>query len=120
LGFSKHIKDGQPRHAMAGMQGMGGDMAEQAAYAQLANKLGQSGVEAQGVVRAVRPTGETDMGGGLKVEFDISIEPTDGEPFYTTITQSMLPAQLEDCSEGKSITVKYDPDSPTSALIYGL
>jgi len=124
LGFFKNIKNAQAQaqEAMAGSegtQGMGGDMAEQAAYAQLANKLGQSGVEAQGVVHAIRPTGETDMGGGQKVEFDVSIKPADGEAFQTTIKQSMLPAQLEDFSEGKSITVKYDPDSPTSALIYG-
>jgi hypothetical protein len=129
LGFFKNIKDAQAeaQEAMAGNQGaqqgmggaMGGDMAEQAAYAQLANKLGQSGVEAPGVVHAIRPTGETDMGGGQKVEFDVSIKPADGDAFQTTIKQSMLPAQLEDFSEGKSITVKYDPDSPTSALIYG-
>jgi hypothetical protein len=124
LGFFKNIKDAQAQaqEAMAGnqgMQGMGGDMAEQAAYAQLANKLGQSGVEAPGVVHAIRPTGETDMGGGQKVEFDVSIKPGDGDAFQTTIKQSMLPAQLEDFTEGKSITVKYDPDSPTSALIYG-
>ena len=129
MGFFKNIKDAQAQaqEAMAGNQGaqqgmggaMGGDMAEQAAYAQLANKLGQSGVEAPGVVHAIRPTGETDMGGGQKVEFDVSIKPADADAFQTTIKQSMLPAQLEDFSEGKSITVKYDPDSPTSALIYG-
>ena len=129
MGFFKNIKDAQAQaqEAMAGNQGaqqgmgdaMGGDMAEQAAYAQLANKLGQSGVEAPGVVHAIRPTGETDMGGGQKVAFDVSIKPADGDAFQTTIKQSMLPAQLEDFSEGKSITVKYDPDSPTSALIYG-
>jgi hypothetical protein len=102
-----------------GMGGMGGDMQSQAAYAQMAQKLHQSGVEAPGVVHAMRPTGQTDMGGGQQVEFDVSIKPEGGEPYQTTIKQSMLPAQLEDFSEGKSITVKYDPDSPTSALIYG-
>ena len=40
-------------------------------------------------------------------------------PSQTTISQSMLPAQLEEIGEGAPITVKYDPDSPTSALIYG-
>ena len=45
-------------------QGMGGgDMAAQAAYAQLAQKLQASGVEAPGTVQAIRDTGETDPGG---------------------------------------------------------
>src|SRR5437870_2666849 len=73
----------------AGMMGMGGDMSAQVAYAQLAQKLHQSGVEAPGVVHAIRPTGQTDMGGGQQVEFDVSIRPDGGEPYQTTISQSM-------------------------------
>jgi hypothetical protein len=96
-----------------------GDMAAQAAYAQLAQKLAASGVEAPGVVHSIRPTGQTDISGGQQVDFDVSIRPADGDPFQTTISQSMLPAQLEGIAEGAAITVKYDPDSPASALIYG-
>jgi hypothetical protein len=128
LGLFKNMKDmqSQAQEAMAnqgqagqgGMAGMG-DMGAQAAYAQLAQKLHASGVEAPGVVHSIRPTGQTDVGGGQQVEFDVSIRPADGDPFQTTISQSMLPAQLEGIAEGAAITVKYDPDSPTSALIYG-
>jgi len=81
--------------------------------------LFNSGVEAPGVVHAVQPAGSTDFGGGQETRFDVSIRPAGGEPYETTITQSMLPAQLEGISEGSAITVKYDPDAPTSALIYG-
>jgi hypothetical protein len=129
LGLFKNMKDmqSQAQDAMAnqggmggGMAGMGmGDMGAQAAYAQLAQKLHASGVEAPGVVHSIRPTGQTDVGGGQQVEFDVSIRPADGDPYQTTISQSMLPAQLEGIAEGAAITVKYDPDSPTSALIYG-
>ena len=35
------------------------------------------------------------------------------------IGQSMLPAQLEGIAEGAAITVAYDPDNPSEALIYG-
>lgn len=105
--------------AGAGMPGMGGDMAAQAAYAQRAQKLAQSGVEAPGVIHAIRPTGQTDMGGGQQVDIDVTYRPEGGDPFQTTISQSMLPAQLEELTEGKTITVKYDPDAPASALIYG-
>jgi hypothetical protein len=117
----------QAQEAMAGSgqaasgmpAGMGGmDMGAQAAQAQMYQKLAQSGVEAPGVIHTIRPSGQTDMSGGQQVEFDVSIKPATGDPYQTTISQSMLPAQMEDLSEGKSITVKYDPDSPTSALLY--
>jgi hypothetical protein len=128
VGFRDKIRGAQDQaqQAMAGQgqsaapPGMGGmDMNAQVAYAQRAQKLAQSGVEAPGVIHSIRPTGQTDMSGGQTTEFDVSIRPASGDPFQTTISQSMLPAQMEDLSEGKSITVKYDPDSPTSALIYG-
>ena len=129
MGLSKNMKDmqAQAQDAMAnqggaagaaGMAGMG-DVGAQAAYAQLAQKLHAAGVEAPGVVHSIRPTGQTDIGGGQQTEFDVSIRPAAGDPYQTTISQSMLPAQLEGIGEGAAITVKYDPDSPTSALIYG-
>jgi hypothetical protein len=107
--------------AQGGAQGMGGmgDMAAQAATAQKMQKLAAAGVEAPGVIHAIRPTGQTDISGGQNVDFDVSIRPAEGDPYQTTITQSMLPAQMESIAEGAAITVKYDPDSPTSALIYG-
>ena len=94
---------------------MGGDVAA----AQLANKLGAQGVEAPGVIRAIRPTGETDMGGGQKTEVDVTIAPAEGSSYDTTITQSFLATQLEGLDAGGAITVKYDPDNPPAALIYG-
>ena len=129
MGLFDRMKDAQSQaqEAMAsaggtqagGMAGMGGDMAAQAAYAQKAQKLHAQGIEAPGQVHAIRSTGTTDVGGGQETDFDVTITPPGGQPYQTTIRQSMLPAQLEGLSEGAAITVKYDPDSPTSALIYG-
>ena len=126
MGLFKNMQDmqAQAQGAMANQGGMGsipgmGDMGAQAAYAQLAQKLAASGVEAPGVVHSIRPSGQTDIGGGQQVDFDVSIRPADGDPYQTTISQSMLAAQLEGIAEGAPITVKYDPDAPTSALIYG-
>ncbi|HEX8207564.1 MAG TPA: hypothetical protein VF587_15990 [Solirubrobacteraceae bacterium] len=109
---------------MGGMGGMGGgmpgmDMGAQAAEAQKMQKIAQAGVEAPGVIHTIAPTGQTEFGGGQKVNFEVSIRPATGDPFQTTITQSMLPAQMEGLSEGQAITVKYDPDAPAVALIYG-
>ena len=111
----------QAKQAMGGgMPSMGQmDMGAQAGEAQKMQKIAQAGVEAPGVIHAIRPSGQTEFGGGQKVDFDVSIRPAAGDPFQTTITQSMLPAQMEGMSEGMPITVKYDPDAPAVALIYG-
>lgn len=97
---------------------MGTDMAAQAAYAQLVNKLGKVGVKAPGVIDALRPTGQTDMGGGQRTEVDVTITPAGGTPYQATVSQSFLPSQLEGLSVGTSIGVKYDPDNPSAAIIY--
>ncbi|MDX6697161.1 MAG: hypothetical protein QOE65_558 [Solirubrobacteraceae bacterium] len=131
MGLFDRMKDAQQQASQAmagagatpapgGMPGMDGmDMAAQAAYAQKAQKLGAAGIEAPGQVHAIRPTGTTDLGGGQETDFDVTITPAGGSPYQTTIRQSMLPAQLEGLSEGAAITVKYDPDDPSQALIYG-
>jgi hypothetical protein len=98
---------------------MGGDMTAMVEYQQRAQKLQAAGVEAPGTVNAINHTGQTDVGGGQMVEFSVTISPTGGEPYQTTISQSMLPAQLEGIAEGAPITVKYDPDDQSKALIYG-
>ena len=126
MGLLDRVKNAQQQAAgaMAGAGGIGGmtgggDMSAQMQAAQLANKLGAQGVEASGVIRAIRPTGETDMGGGQKTEVDVTIAPEGGSPYDTTITQSFLAAQLGGLEAGGVVTVKYDPDNPSAALLYG-
>jgi hypothetical protein len=123
MGFMDKMKQAQAQAAQGMQQGGGmasmGMGADQVAYAQKAQKIYNSGIEAPGVIHAIRPTGQTDVGGGQMVDFDVSIRPASGEPYQTTISQSMLPAQLEGIAEGAAITVKYDPDAPVMALIYG-
>jgi hypothetical protein len=133
MGLFGKMKEAQHQASEAmqssgGMKGMMGgmgsamnpsNMAAQAKSAQLAQKLKASGVEAPGTIVSLRDTGERDMGGGQKTEVDVTISPTGGTPYDTTVTQSFLPAQLEGLAAGHSITVKYDPDNPSAALIYG-
>jgi hypothetical protein len=98
--------------------GMGGDMAGQAAYAQLVNRLGKVGVQAPAVIDTLRPTGQSDMGGGQMTEVDVTVNPSDGVPYQATIRQSFLPSQLEGLAPGATVGVKFDPDNPSAALIY--
>ncbi len=118
MGLFDKIKDAkdQAQQAVANSGGISGMMpsADDAGYAQLAQKLAASGVEAPAVINAIRPTG----GGSEKIEFDVTITPAGGAAYDTTISQSMLPAQMEGISQGPA-TVKYDPDNPSAALLYG-
>jgi hypothetical protein len=130
MGLFGRMKEAQQQAAEAmqnagGIKGMAGNMgsmsmgADQVAYAQLGKKLKEAGVEAPGTIVALRDTGQRDMGGGQRTEVDVTISPTGGSPYDTTVKQSFLPAQLEGLSVGHSITVKYDPANPSAALIYG-
>ena len=108
-----------PAGGMAGMAGLGGqDMAKMAAYSQKVNKIGQVGVEAPGVIHTIRVVGTPDVSGATWHEFDVSIRPDGGEPYQTTIEQSMLPFQMEGLAEGTAIVAKYDPDVPSEAIIH--
>ena len=121
MGFLKNMRDmqAQGQEMMQQQAAAGPSTGEGVAYAQMAQKLYASGVDASAVVHAIRPTGETDVGGGQWTEFDVSIKKPDGELYQTTIGQGMLPAQLAEIQEGAAITVKYDADAPQNALIYG-
>jgi hypothetical protein len=133
MGLFSKMKEAQEQaadamHSSGGVKGMMGNMGSamnpanmgaQAQYAQLAQKLKASGVEAPGTIVALRDTGDRDMGGGQKTEVDVTITPTGGAAYDATVKQSFLPAQLEGLSVGHAITVKYDPDNPSAALIYG-
>lgn len=93
-----------------------GDLACQA-HSQLVHKLGAAGVPAAAVIDALRPTDQADIGGGQRVEVGVTITPTGGQPYRTIITQSFLPSQMEGLSPGTTVSVTYDPDEPTAALI---
>jgi DNA-binding LytR/AlgR family response regulator len=102
----------------ADMPGTGGqDMAATAAYSAKVNKLAQSGVEAPGVIHTVTATGTPDVSGATMHAIAVTFRPEGAEPIETTIEQSLLPFQLEGLSEGLPCTVKYDPDSPSAAVL---
>ena len=101
---------------MAGMSGQ--DMAAMAAESQKLNKIAQSGVEAPAVIKSMHPAGTADVAGATKHHIHVTIAPDGGAPYDATIEQSMLPAQLEGLSEGMAVTVKYDPDNPSAAILH--
>ena len=122
MGFLDRMKGAkEAMSAAGGMKGMMGNVmpsAGAAASAQLAQKLGACGVEASGTVTAIQATGSSDFGGGQEQQIGVTITPSGGEPYNTTVTQSFQPAALESLNVGTTVSVKYDPDNPSAALIY--
>ena len=113
------VPAGVPGAGPGTVAGMPTDMEEKLRYRDLAQKLKNSGVEAQAVVKDIRPGARDDFGDGVKTQVDVMIQPSDGDAYAATVTQSLLPAMLDAISVGQVITVRYDPDKRTDALIYG-
>ena len=111
---------GMPTGMPAGVPtGMPADMEEKMRYRDLVAKLKASGVEAPAVIDTIR-RGQTDpISGSISTELDITIKPVQGNAYAATVKQAMLPAWLDTLSQGSTVSVKYDPDSPTAAIIYG-
>ena len=122
MGFLDRMKGAQEAMSQAGglknMMGAAMPSAGAAQTAKLAQKLAASGVEAPGTVTSIQATGKSDFGGGQEQQIGVTITPAGGEAYDTTVTQSFQPAAIQTLSEGMSVTVKYDPDNPSAALIY--
>jgi hypothetical protein len=88
------------------------------AYVQKVNRIGQSGVEAPADLHEIRAVGSSDISGATPHEFDVTVRPADADPYQTTIQQSMLLMQIQGLSPGQAVTVKYDPDNPSAALLH--
>ena len=51
--------------------------------------------------------------------FGFGLAPFVARAWEAEFQESFLPAQLEGLSVGHAVTVKYDPDNPSMALMYG-
>lgn len=119
MGFMDKFKDAANQASKGMGMGTGMGVGDQAAYQQKAMKLNQSGVNHPATVKSFRETGNTDMGGGKEIEFEVEVQPAGGAPYTTTFTQFMVDASMSTVSEGGQITVRVDPDDPNSMLVWG-
>jgi hypothetical protein len=95
------------------------DLAEKLRYARLGQKVMTSGVEAPAVINTVTRSGDVQLGGAVDAVIEVTIKPEEGDPYGATIKQPLLPAVLDGFSSGDVVSVRYDPDERTAALIYG-
>jgi hypothetical protein len=76
-----------------------------------------AGVDAPGTIRAVHPTGGSDLGGGREVELEVTIQPEQGAPIETRFRQHVQPAHIGRLAAGRAVTVRYDPADPAAAVL---
>lgn len=106
---------------LSGMMGGMGSMANMQmpdpVHVALVNRIGKTGVEAPATITAMRAVGSPDMSGATLHEFDVDVTASGLDAYKTTIKQSMLPMQMSGLAEGKAVTIKYDPQDPSQALL---
>lgn len=115
MGFMDKMKD-MAQQAQEGIDKVtpnAGDMG----YAQLANRLAQSGVQCTAEVKSAAPTGKKDMG-GVQYAIDVHVE-GNGEPYDATVTQYVPEASASMYEPGTRWIAKADPNDRTQMLLYG-
>ena len=115
MGFMDKFKDmtAQAQQGIDKVTPNAGDMS----YAQLANKLAQSGVPCTAEVASAMPTGKADMGG---VQYAIEVHVEDnGDPYDATVTQYVPEPAASMYAPGPRWQAKADPDDRTKLLLYG-
>lgn len=121
MGFMDRMKDaaGQASKATGVDMGTGMGAGDQMAYANRAARLNEAGVSHPALVKAARETGNTDPGGGTEVEFEVEVRPADANPYAATFRQFMVAGSMSTVSEGAEITVRVDPEDPSSMMFWG-
>jgi hypothetical protein len=91
---------------------------DQAAYAQLANKLATSGVPCKATIKSLSETGAAE-GASKQYAIDVSVE-GNGEPYEATVNQYLIEAAMPSYQPGAAFEAKADPDDRTQLLLFGL
>jgi hypothetical protein len=121
MGFMDKMKDamGQAQEASKKMGStMSAGMSPATAdYAQLANKLGQSGVPCTAEIVSVSETGRQDMS-GKQYSIEVKVE-GNGEPYEATVEQFILEDMASSYSQGSRWQAKADPDDRSRLLLFG-
>lgn len=94
-----------------------GMSASTADYAQLANKLAQSGVPCTAEVQSMAATGKTDFS-GKEYSFAVRVE-GNGDPYDATVNQFLPEGGESNYDVGDRFQAKADPDDPSRLLLYG-
>jgi hypothetical protein len=127
MGMMDNIKKAQEMAQQAQQQagGMGGaaqmpDAADME-FAQMANKIAQSGLPGVATINSIGETGKAD-GVNKQYAIGVSIELEGGDKYDTTVLQNLTADAIGSghYEQGKRFEVKVAPDDKSKALLYGL
>jgi hypothetical protein len=86
-------------------------------YAQLANKLAQSGVSCTAEIKAINETGKRDMS-SKQYAIEVHVE-GNGDPYDCTVSQYLVDGAVSGYGVGKRFQAKADPDDRSRLLLFG-
>jgi hypothetical protein len=118
MGFLDKMKDAANQATKATGMGTGMGIGDQAAYRNQAIRLNQAGVNHPATVKTMAETGNSDAG-SKEVQFEVEVRPADAGPYAASFRQFMVEGSLTGVAEGSEITVRVDPDDPSSMLFWG-
>ena len=117
MGFmDKMKKAAESAQAQTSKVGIGAS-AGQMDLANRAQKLMKSGVDTPAHIDSMESTGKTDTPGGTEHIINLTVKPAGGAPYQATTNQYIYPSAP--FSAGQDVTVKVDPDDPSSLMIFG-
>lgn len=126
MGMMDNVKKAQEMAQQAQQQAGGmasGGMPDAAdmQYAQLAQKVAQSGLPGVATVKTIGETGKTDAS-GKQYAIEVAVELEAGDSYDTTVMQFLTDDAIASghYAEGKRFEVKVDPDDKSQALLFGL
>ena len=117
MGFMDKMKQAaESAQAQTSKIGVGAN-AGNIGLANKAQKLMNSGVETPAHIDSMSPTGNTDKPGGAENVVTATVKPAGGAPYAVTFNQYIYPSAP--FSAGEDVTVRVDPDDPSSVMIWG-
>ena len=121
MGFMDKMKGAMDQASEASKK-MGSTMsagmsASTADYAQLANKLAQSGVQCTAEIQSMNATGKTDS--AARSTRSRSRSRATATPYDATVVQFLPEGGESNYNVGDRFQAKADPDDPSRLLLYG-
>lgn len=103
----------------AGGAGTANPSASDAAYANTAMKLNQSGLPGVATIKSIDESGEGSDPVNKAYDIGVSVELANGESYDTTVHQYLTDDAVKAYQPGGKFEIKADPDDTSTVLLYG-
>jgi hypothetical protein len=84
-----------------------------------AQKLFKAGVEMPATLRGIALGESSPLIGGVPAQLELTVEPPGGAPYDVSTDQVLHEAMAKELVAGQRVTVRVDPDDPSSVICWG-